>query len=79
MLQTSGSILTWHLQVTLACPSPGLDVPCQTLATWHRSTRAIGFLVLILVRYKECHLILECVIPKQGKWTSLPGAIALAP
>lgn len=55
-------------------------MPLQTLATWHQNTCAIGVLVLFLVRYKECHPILECVISKKDKkWTWLPEAIASAP
>lgn len=72
--------LRWHLQVTLDCTSPGLDMLLQTLATWHQNACAIGVLVLFLVRYKECHPILECVISKkEKKRTSLPEEIALAP
>jgi hypothetical protein len=66
------TFLTWHFQVTLNCSSLELDMLFQTLATWNQSTCAIGFLVLFLVRYKECHSILEGIIPKKGKMDIAP-------
>lgn len=81
MLQISGNIP--YMALAGDCTSLELDMPFQTLATWHQSTCAIGFLVLFLVRYKECHPILEGIIPKKKKkkekWTSLPEVIAVSP
>lgn len=78
MLQISGNIP--YMALAGDCTSLELDMPLQTLATWHPSTCAIVFLVLFLVSYKECHPSLEGIIPKKKeKWTSLPEVIAMPP
>ena len=85
MLQISGNIP--YMELAGDCTSLELDMPFQTLATWHQSTCAIGFFGCFLSGIRNAIPFLKASYQKKKKkkkrkkekWASLPEVIAVPP